>query len=289
MRRSAKNRSFLGRFILWSGLIIIVGVLAAGFYGYVWVQDYLKSDAFRAQLATQLGRAAKAEAMIESLTWSGADAHVTQAALNSTRDQAWKSIIAGGIQATLDFGAARDGVWHVTRINADTLRLDMRSAAEIPRNLPEESDEPVPSAIPNWLRRWIPTRTQIDEVQVQTFDFIPPTGVPGVSATGLSVTGKPANDQGAWHLRGQGGKLSLPGLTEPFRITSVNTRLDGKAFVLHDGSARWLGDSEITARGCAIRQHKTLELQRLSRHAGPAPPAQRGLELAHHGRARRRL
>jgi hypothetical protein len=71
----------------------------------------------------------------------------------------------------------------------------------------------------------------------------------GVAATGITVSGKPANDTGAWHLRGQGGKLSLPGIKEPLRINSLNARLDDKAIVFHDALARWLGDSEVTARG----------------------------------------
>jgi hypothetical protein len=249
MRRSAKRRSWLGRFIFWSVLIVVVALLATGLYGYRWIQGYLKSDAFRAQLASQLGSAARADATLEPLTWTGPDVHMSQAALNAKREQAWKSIVAGGVQATLDFGAARDGVWRVTRINADSLRVDMRSAAEIPQNLPEEKEVPLASTIPNWLRRWIPTRTQIDEVRVQTFDFAPAAGSAGVSASGLSVVAKPANDQWAWQLRGQGGKLWIPKFPEPFRITSVSSRLDAKSLVFHDVSARWLGDSEVTARG----------------------------------------
>jgi hypothetical protein len=115
--------------------------------------------------------------------------------------------------------------------------------------MPLAFEEPAVSAVPGWLRRWVPTRTQIDEVQVQTFDYLPAAGEPGVAATGLNVTGRPANDTGAWHLRGEGGKLSLPPLSEPLRIINLNARLDPKALVFHDFSARWLGDSDVTARG----------------------------------------
>jgi hypothetical protein len=249
MRRSGKKSNALRRFILWSVFIAFIAMLGAGAYGYAWFQRYLKSDAFRAQLATQLGRAAKAEATVESLTWSGPSVHVSGASLSPKGTQAWKSISAEGIQGTLDFGAARDGVWHVTQLSADTLRVGMRNAAEIPQNLPLEFEEPAVSSVPHWLRRWIPTRTQIDEVQVQTFELAPPTGEPGVAASGLTVVGNPANDTGAWHLRGRGGKLALPGLSEPLRITSLDARLDDKALVFHDALARWLGDSEVTARG----------------------------------------
>jgi hypothetical protein len=254
MRRSAKSAkssssNVLVRFILWSVLIVVIALLGAGFYGYTWIRNYIKSDAFRVQLATQIGRAAKADAEVEPLTWSGPDVHVNQVTLTPKAAQGWKSIGASGLQATLDFGAVRDGVWHVTRLNADTLGITMRGEVEIPKNLPMEFEEHVASGIPQWLRGWIPSRTKIDEVQVQTFDLLPPAGTPGVAATGITVSGKPANDTGAWQLRGQGGKLSLPGLREPLRLTSLDARLDDKAIIFHDAVGRWLGDSEVTARG----------------------------------------
>lgn len=250
MRRSAKKSSkgILGRLILWGFLILVTGVLAAGLYGYVWVKGYLKSEDFRTQLATQLGRAAKAEAKIDGLSWTGPNVHIPKASLTPRATQGWKLIEGDGIQATLDFGAIRDGVWHLPRISADMVRLDMRNASEIPPNLPPEFDTPTTSSIPGWLRRWIPTRTKIDEVHVQTFDFTPAQGG-GVSAAGLTVVAKPANDEGAWNLRAEGGKLTLPGLKEPLRITSANVRFDSKALVFNDALAGWLGQSEVTARG----------------------------------------
>lgn len=255
MRRSAKNRSSPGRFILWSALIVVVALLGAGLYGYVWIQGYLKSDAFRAQLAVQLGRAMQADATIDSLTWSGSSMNLPQASLVPKGTQSWKEIGADGIIASLDFSAARDGVWRVTRLSADTLRMDMRSTADIPKTPPVELEETASSSVPRWLRRWIPTRTQVDEVQVQTFEYSPPKGESGVAATGMTIVGKPANDTGAWSLRGEGGKVSLPRtalpprFNEPLRMTSVSARLDSKALVFHDASARWLGDSTVAARG----------------------------------------
>ena len=127
MRRSAKKRNTLGRFLLWSVLIAIIGIAALALYGYTWIQGYLKSDAFRAQLAMQLGRAANADATIDTLTWSGPDVHVTGATLTPKGAQAWKAISADGIQGTLDFGAARDGVWRMNRLSADTLRCSAAS------------------------------------------------------------------------------------------------------------------------------------------------------------------
>lgn len=250
MRRSSKKRSksLLGRLLVWGFLILITGVLAAGLYGYVWAKGYLKSDEFRVQLAKQLGRAAQADATVEGLDWTGPSAHIPKASLTPRATQGWKLIEGEGIQASLDFSAIRDGVWHLPRISADMVRMDMRNASEIPPNLPPEFDTPTTVNVPEWLRRWIPTRTKIDEVHVQTFDFTPAAGG-GVSATGLTVLAKPANDEGAWNLRADGGKLTLPGLKEPLRLTNASVRLDSRALVFNEALARWMGESEVTARG----------------------------------------
>ena len=250
MRKPQRKKSTLGRFVLWTALIAIVTVLGAALYAYRWAQGYLKSDAFRLAVAAQLGRAARAEATLESLHWSGSNAYVSKAALLPLSGQAWKQIEGDGLQASLDLSAAWDGVWHVPLITVDILRMNMRSAAEIPQQFSAALEEAPPATpVPAWLRGWIPTRTQIDEVQIQAFDLLPPKDIAGVRATGIKITAKPGADAGAWLLRGEGGELTLPALQAPFRIISTNARVDGRALVFNDALARWLGDSEVTARG----------------------------------------
>lgn len=250
MRKPQRKKSILGRLVLWMALTVIVTVLGAALYGYRWAQGYLKSDAFRLAVAAQLGRAARAEATLETLQWTGPNAYISKAGLLPLAGQAWKQIEGDGLQASLNLSAAWDGIWHVPLITVDIVRMNMRNPAEIPQQLSEALDDAPPATpVPAWLRGWIPARTQIDEVQIQSFDLLPPKDIPGVRATGIKITAKPGADAGAWLLRGEGGELALPALQAPFRITNTNARVDSRALVFNDALARWLGDSEVSARG----------------------------------------
>ncbi len=250
MKRRKKNPSIVPRILLWGFLLAVLTVGGAGLYGYVWIQRYIKSPAFQQMLAQQLGDAVKGDATLETLNWSGPYVYVSKAGVTPRGAQGWKLIEGEGVQATLDFQAARSGTWRVTRIHMDRLRMDLRSVAEVPQELPSDTTlDTSPPSMPGWLKRWLPTRTQIDDVHVDRFDLVPAPGTAGVSVKELHLTAKPATDAGAWMLRGSNGTLTLPGIKEPFRVASTSARLDARALALNDGVARWLGESEVTARG----------------------------------------
>ncbi|HSI63061.1 MAG TPA: hypothetical protein VLE43_08075 [Candidatus Saccharimonadia bacterium] len=250
MKRRKKKPSLILRILLWGFLLAVLTVGGAGVYGYVWIQRYIKSPAFQQMLAKQLGDAVKGDATLETLNWSGPNVYVSKAGVTPKGAQGWKLIEGEGVQATVDFQAARSGTWRVTRINMDRLRMDLRSVAEIPQELPSDTTlDTAPPSMPGWLKRWLPTRTQIDEITIGRFDLLPAGGTDGVSVKELQLTAKPATDPGAWMLRGSDGTLTLPGVKEPFRVSSTSARLDTRSLALNDCVAKWLGDSEVTARG----------------------------------------
>ena len=251
MKRRDKKSSPLLRVLLWGLLALFILVAGAGLYGYFWVQRYLNSPAFREMVARQAGQAANAEVTLADLHWSGPTMHISRAELAPAGAQRWKLIEGEGLQATLNFQAARRGVWQVTRITLDRLRMAMRAAHEVPAapSPAASSDEDAaPSRVPAWLKGWLPTRTQIDEVEVAQFDLLP-AEAGGVKVTDLRVKANPATDEGAWLLRGSGGTLVMPGVSQPCELQTLSARLDRRSLALNDGVARWMGDSEITARG----------------------------------------
>lgn len=249
-KKSNTSSSLLLRVLLWGTLLAVVAIGGAGLYGYIWIQQYLKSPAFQKILAQQLGDAVKGDATLDSMNWSGSNLYVSRAGVTPKGTQGWKLIEGEGVEASVDFQAARSGVWRLTRIHLDRLRMDLRSVAEIPQELPSDTVlETAPPSMPGWLKRLLPTRTQIDEVEVDRFDLAPAQGTEGVSIKELELTAKPANDAGAWLLRGGEGTLILPGVKEHFRMTSASARLDARSLALNDGVAKWIGDSEVTARG----------------------------------------
>ncbi|MFZ4763775.1 MAG: hypothetical protein ACOYMN_02380, partial [Roseimicrobium sp.] len=150
--------------------------------------------------------------------------------------------------ANLNFGAVRDGTWHVPLITMDSLQVSMHPPST-PGSSEVIDDETGGPELPAWLKGWVPSRTQIDEVQVHAFNLAPAAGVPGVTADSIKLNAKPAADIGAWLLRGEGGTVQLPAMNEAFRLTRTAARVSPRALVFHEAVARWYGDSEVTARG----------------------------------------
>lgn len=249
MKRRKKKSSPVLRVLLWGTLLLMFCAGGAALYGYFWVQNYLKSPAFREMLASQVGGATQSEAALADLNWSGPSMYVSRVGLSPKARQGWKLIEGEGLQATVNFQATRRGLWQVTRITLDRLSMNLRSVAEIPQNLPPDTEfETAPPAVPGWLKAWLPTRTQIDTVEVESFDLVP-SEPGGVSISGLQLNAKPGVDEGAWLLRGRDGTLKIPGVGDAFEISTASARLDTRSLTLNDCVARWTGESEVSARG----------------------------------------
>jgi hypothetical protein len=247
-KRSQKKGGFL-RVLLWSSALLILLAVGTAVYAWSWVQSYMRSPAFTQLIAKQLGRAAKAEAEIEPLAWSGSNVYGPRVSLKPAFSAGWRSIEAEGVQAALDFDAVRHGVWHVSKVDVDHLRLNTGRVNETGASPTVASESAPPAAAPGWLRSWLPSKTEIGDVIVQTLDVTPDRSEAGVSLTNVRVTAHSGADEGAWLLRGEGGKLNAPGLSEPFRITSISSRVDAKALSVNDCIARWKGDCDVTAQG----------------------------------------
>lgn len=255
-KKSQKKKNWLLRL----SMFLLAGVLVTGVVVYfsasAWIQNYLRSDACRELLARRIGDAAKARCEIEPISWSGWNVYSAGVTLESDTAAGWKRIECEGVQSSLDWSGVRRGEWHVSAINFDRLRISLSEPAKTsvqsaaPASAPVEienvASEPT---VPSWIRRWLPTRTVIDELDVHTFDLQPFTPGAGVAVAGVHLKARPASDEGAWKINGDGGRVLLPGLSEPFRLGAAAARLDARAFVLHDATAHWLGDSEVTSRG----------------------------------------
>ncbi len=251
-----KRKSWLLRLLMF----LLIGGLVAGVVVFLsasaWIQNYLRSDACREVLARQIGKVARAHCEIDPVTWSGWNAYSARVSLLSDSATDWKQIEAEGLQSSLDWSGVRRRAWHVPGINIDRLRIFMPGAAKVSVSpggpVPTLSDVDsavADSVVPSWIKRWLPKHTEIDEVDVHKFELQPFAPGGGVAVAAMHLKARPASDEGAWKISGDGGRVLLPGQLEPFRLSTAAARIDAKAFVLNDATARWLGDSEVTSCG----------------------------------------
>lgn len=233
----------------------MVAGMTAYFAGTAWIQNYLRSDAMRRLLEGRIGEAAGARCELEPVSWSGWNAYSAKLSLRPRGASSWQGIEAEGLQASLDWSAVRRGLWRVPEINLESLRVSLGGAAQSQDRLKPESDLPAGEAVisdpkaSSWFSRWLPTRTEVGEIGVHRFDLKPMTEAAGPAIDAMHVKARPAADEGAWKIRGEDGRVRIPGIAEAFRLGSAAIRLDEKSLVLEDAAALWRGESEVTARG----------------------------------------
>jgi len=251
MKTRRKQKSLLGRVLLWAVLLVILAAGGVSLYGYLWVQKYLKGPGFGAMVARELGEATKSHAELEGFTWSDPNAYVSSAMLTPRQRQGWSQIKADSLEASLDWSQVRAGVWSIPEVRLGSLELDIGTSAKVPLAVPDaDADTPPAASAPAWLKRWLPKRTEIGEVAVENFRMLPGSAA-GLKVDDMQLTAKPGSGSASdsWTLRGRQGTLSLPGVETPFRMSSINARLDAESLNVNDASATWIGDCEITSRG----------------------------------------
>lgn len=250
MKKSSRKNTLPGRILLWGTIILVLGFSGFALFGYVWVNRYIKSSEFRDMIVMKLGTATDSKVEVENFSWAGDNVYLAKAVFSPRKTRGWKRIEAEGVESGVDWSSARNGLILIPIISMDWLRVDLSSIHDrVQEDLADSETVLAPPAIPGWLRGWIPNRTEIGKIEVESFELTPAKDNPIVTVTGMKLSGKPATDEGAWALRGESGEIRFAGQEKPFRITSVNTRMDARSLAVNDAVARWLGDSEVTARG----------------------------------------
>jgi hypothetical protein len=249
MKRRRQKSSPLATLLMWTLLIVLVAVGGIALYGYLWMQSYLKSDRFSHLVARELSSATQSKVNLEGFTWSNPNAFASAITLQPKRAQGWSQVKADSVQAGLDWSTFRQGVWSVPEIRIGNLEIIQGTSAKKGVELPDaEAETPPTDEAPAWIKRWLPSRTEIGELDVNDFD-LKPVEKPGVEVKNLHLVARPGTDTQQWNLKAKDGELFLTAFTAAFRVKSLNAGLSEQALVLHDASATWIGDCDVTARG----------------------------------------
>ncbi|HYF34466.1 MAG TPA: hypothetical protein VD994_04175 [Prosthecobacter sp.] len=255
-RRSTKSHRWL---MLVAGVVIagIVLVLLAPSLIVNWVRSYVQQEAFTAKMEDFLGTKLNGNTRLAPLRWSGDE--VTCAEARITTATGWEAEM-DGLHVALDWNAFRTGVWRLTGAGADSLQLKYNPTAATPANAPTAAEEVEtlrePSAsgedAPAWLRRWLPTRTEIEGASVDRFNLSYPASW-AVREARLRMA--PWRGESSTVLTMEGGHLEtplrLPAQLHPlkFNLTRASARLSREQLLLNEATLRWIDPAEITVRG----------------------------------------
>lgn len=216
-------------------------MLAAALLGLnLWVQAYLRSEAFRQLVMAKTGETLHADVDSRPLEWSGPS--VFSAALTGRGEAGapLESIDAEQVRANIDWQAIFHGAWRVSRIDIVRLDATVRTASERTATTAEPGPTPEP---PPPKRTLLPNRFELDRVSVQD------ANVAFGQLAQLRNTALVMRPEGSgWVFDGTGGRLESPP-RQPLDVGSFRVRLQQGVVYLTDATLRLGATGAITASG----------------------------------------
>ncbi|MDZ4286849.1 MAG: hypothetical protein U0984_02765 [Prosthecobacter sp.] len=255
-RRSSKGSRWLGVLV---AIVIagIVGVLLAPSLIVNWVRGYVQREEFKAKMEELLGTKLKGTTHLSPLRWTGDE--VTCAEAEAATASGWQ-VEMNGLHLGIDWGAFRLGSWRIVGAGADSLALKWNPAAASPAQAPTPAEqvqtlrEPMEAGndAPVWIRRWLPTRTEIEGAKIDRFSLTYP-GSWLLQDARLQVS--PWHQESSCQIVIEGGYLETPlrlaAQPKPlkFNLTRASARLSREQILLNEATVRWLDPAVITLRG----------------------------------------
>ena len=242
------------RWLWWLlGLALVSGIVLAVLAPTLvisYIRAYIQKDDFRQKAEKLIAARTGGGAHIAPIMWNDD----TATTVDLSADMVGWSLDAGGLHAALDFGAIRNGKWSIQNAGADDIALRRTSGASLGATLsanPEKFDDSN-DGIPAFLRRYIPTETNISGFEAHRFLY--EQGAWKISETQLLLGGWQSGEVSV-SAKLSGGRLqtpiSAPEQKEPlqFDLAKATLRIGESQFQVNDATLRWKQSSEATLRG----------------------------------------
>jgi hypothetical protein len=249
--RRSKTPSSPLRWLWWlTGLILVSSVvlmLLAPTLVTNYLRAYLRQSGFHQKIEGKITAKFGGSARIAPLLWSDDTAGVAD--LSVATASGW-NVEAGGIHLSLDFGAIRQGSWSIQNAGADDLTLRL-SAGDGAALFDSPADDSSDDAVPAFLRRYIPAKTEVSGFDVQRF-FLEQGGWK-IADTRLHM-GEWRSGESSVAIKLNGGSLQTP-LNAPQQkeslkldLTQASLRAGTGQLQLSNATLRWKQGTEITLR-----------------------------------------
>lgn len=251
-RRSGKSHRWLLALIVLAILGTVV-VLLMPVLVMSWVRGYLQEEAFRGKMEQLFGTQMRGAVTLAPFRWTGDEVTSTDAGVSTV--SGWQAKL-DGMHLTLDWNAFRQGKWRTVGAGVDSITVE--KTAEAPLLSP--AGDAVPSApamegsaVPSWLRRYLPTETEVDGLRVDRFTLLHP-GPWNLRNTKLRIATWRQGETSLQAVAEDGiveTPLMLPAQLVPMKLNlnRASLRISREDLHLKEATLKWLDAGEITARG----------------------------------------
>ncbi|MEM7600696.1 MAG: hypothetical protein AAF357_04700 [Verrucomicrobiota bacterium] len=214
-------------------VLLVVGLLGVR----MTIQSWLKGDGFKSWLVSKASTTLQADVELADFGWHGSEVYTDRFVAEGYETAGFSRMELNGIRAKA--GGIRDGAFRIpeARINRLDLVFSDDRRKRPPTYRDEESEIKGPE-IPDWLRRYVPDRAEVDAIEVAAakVSVLDATGASAFTLAGTEAVIQPDFSTAMWEIQGKGGTISLP--EQPV--------IDLKSLAM-----RWQGD-ELFIDQCAL-------------------------------------
>lgn len=251
-RGKRPSGSRLGKILLYGGISVAATGLAGIFGGQIWLENYLKSEAFRQKTQAAIGTSLHAQCRISLPERSGTSVYIDSLEADglSLPEQApsrFRELRAFGIRTELDLSALWRRLWKVDSIAIQRAQVDLSPIPNASPAAPSEAGSPAKKNAPPWFAVLLPNRTQISSVRVERADVTRESN----QARQIRLHALPSESTGEWSLTAEDGELllaSFPNLG-PVQLQNARLQIKKEAAILRDSKLMFRGGGQALVSG----------------------------------------
>jgi hypothetical protein len=247
-RKKSKNSQGFrwGKFLGISGVVLALLLVGLSAAVYFVAKGFLHSDKFRLLLSERASDVFKAEGEFESFSYSGSAVYSDKFTAQGYDNAVFSKVKAEGIEANIDIGGVRRGVWaipsvKIQRVNVlmDGDRLKKREEVAVTTSEPSSDG----GDTRGFFQRMIPDKVELDKAMVNelNFDLVPKEGQP-MRGRGIVVEAVPTDTEMVFKVDGNSGTFEMGGLPENLKtleIVSFSLRTASKGVFLDNADLRF--------------------------------------------------
>ena len=247
-RKRPPGRPLLKALVWCASTTAALGVVGI-FAGQIWLENHLKSEAFRQRAEKAVGKALNARAQISlpqragtSLYIDSLDARgVAQTGAPSTR---FRELHAFGVRTELDLTALWRRLWKIESLSIQRMQCDLGSPSPEPREAPPSSVEG--AAFP-LLAKLLPKRSEILALRVERADLTREKN----HLRQVRLHALPAGVSGEWLVTAEDGELLLGAFPDlaPVEVRSARVQIKRGTTILRDAQLLLRAGGQSTVHG----------------------------------------
>ncbi|MEX2580803.1 MAG: translocation/assembly module TamB domain-containing protein [Verrucomicrobiales bacterium] len=238
--------------VLIGGSILVVLMVVVLLLARSSMQSWLRGDAFREWLVRQSSSALTSEIEMPVLKWQGSEAYADSFVARGYEGAAFSALSLDGVRAKA--GGVRNRAFMVPDVRINRLNLLFaderlpRPAAS--RRAPSAEEASAGPAVPAWLKRFLPDRVAVEEVDVSSATVVVEgdRGEREFVLSGVSAVIRPDFRTDLWEMKGRNGRMSLPGHPD-IQVKRLDLRWKGTDLYVDRSVLGVYGDGHVEGKG----------------------------------------